>query len=48
MGVVISALLCGVTGMRLARTRKVMPSGLLLGVSAVALVLLVASALRAA
>jgi len=42
-GAAISLLLCGVTGMRLAKTRKFMPSGLLLGLSVISLILLVYS-----
>ena len=40
MGIVIAALLCVVFGVRFLKTRKIMPSGMMLGVSILALVLL--------
>lgn len=43
MGAVVSALLCVVFGIRLAKTKKVMPSGMLLGLCAVELILLVSA-----
>ena len=43
-GAVISLLLCITFGMRLAKTRKVMPTGMLLGISLVALVVLARAA----
>jgi uncharacterized membrane protein (UPF0136 family) len=47
LGVAVAALLCGVTGVRLARSGKFMPAGMLLAVSVVALVALLAAALSA-
>jgi uncharacterized membrane protein (UPF0136 family) len=47
LGAVLSLALCVVFGIRLAKTGKVMPSGMLLAVSVVAMVLLAYSALRA-
>lgn len=46
-GAVVSLALCVVFLLRFVKTRKLMPSGLLLGTSVVALVALVASALGA-
>lgn len=43
-GAGIALVLCGVFGTRLAQTRKVMPAGMLLGLSAVGLLLLVLAA----
>jgi uncharacterized membrane protein (UPF0136 family) len=43
MGIVIAALLCVVFGVRFLKTRKIMPSGMMLGVSILALVLLALS-----
>ena len=40
-GAAIGLVLCGVFGTRLAQTRKIMPAGMLLGLSAVAMFLLV-------
>lgn len=48
IGAVVGLLLCIVFGIRLARTRKFMPSGMLLLVSAVASAVLVVAALRSA
>jgi uncharacterized membrane protein (UPF0136 family) len=45
MGLVISLSLCVVFGIRLKKTGKVMPSGMLLGVSALEVVLLAAAVL---
>src|SRR5688572_28429656 len=40
MGAAVCALLCVVFGIRLAKTKKVMPSGMLLALSAIELILL--------